>query len=61
MREGEWIEREKASKEKIEDYVTITVPDEEMMNALREKMEPVYEKYGSDFSALIDEIQALDK
>lgn len=56
-----WIEREKASKEKIEDYVTITVPDEEMMNALREKMEPVYEKYGAGFSALIDEIQALDK
>lgn len=55
-----WIEREEASKEKIEDYVTITVPDEEMMSALREKMNPVYEKYGSDFSDLIDEIQALD-
>ena len=56
-----WIEREEASKEKIEDYVTITVPDEEMMSALREKMNPVYEKYGSDFSDLIDEIQELDK
>ena len=56
-----WDEREKASKDKIIDSVIITVPDEEMMNALREKMNPVYEKYGSDFSDLIDEIQALDK
>lgn len=58
---GKWIEREKASKDKIIDSVIITVPDEEMMNALREKMNPVYEKYGSDFSDLIDEIQELDK
>ena len=55
-----WIEREEASKNKIIDSVTITVPDEEMMNALREKMKQVYEDYGADFSDLIEEIQALD-
>ena len=55
-----WIEREEASKNKIIDSVTITVPDEEMMNALREKMKPVYEEYGADFSDLIKQIQALD-
>ena len=55
-----WVEREKASKDKIKDSVTITEPDEEMMKALREKMKPVYEEYGADFSDLIDEIQALD-
>lgn len=58
---GKWIEREEVSKNEIIDSVIITEPDEEMMNALREKMNPVYEKYGAGFSALIDEIQALDK